>query len=263
MRAHGVWAGGCVAAGLVTLLAVPLTERLPGSPISSYVAGFCAVTAQIVAASGLRARVPPGRLGLELLPGALALVCLIALDGRVGAPAAAGITLGLLLLCTSLGAGLGRRIEQPGHVLAVALVSGLVDVWSVFDPAGPSAKLSARVLAEPEALSALVLAFPALGSGTPMPLIGAGDVVFSALYAAALARHGVDARRGLSAIALGYVLGMLTTILLARSIPLLPFMGAAVLTADRRLCSLGARDRRTLAVSVGLILVWLAVRIAR
>jgi hypothetical protein len=259
-----VWALGCAAAGLFALVAAPLCARVEGGPVASYVLGYGAVVVQITLAAALRARVVGRGPWTEgALLGAAA-IALLLVHGLPASPApAALLSAALLLVASALGAILGRHVAEPGHVLAVALMSGLMDLWSVLDPGGPSARIAADVAAEPSRLSAFILGFPALGSGAPTPLVGGGDALFAALYAAALARHGVAERRALAALVLGFAAGMLTTLAAARPIPLLPFLGAAVVLCDGRLRSLGARDRRTVAVGVGLVLVWVASRIAR
>jgi len=255
---------GCGVAGLLAYLAAPLAARVPGSPELSYVVGYSAVAASICAAAWLRARAGARSWRHEavllLAGGAVLVLC----QGGVASPGlGALIVTALLAVASTLGAALGRRIEIPGHVLAVVLVSGLVDLWSVLDPGGPSAQIAEAVLRAPDRLSSLVLPFPALGTGEPTALIGGGDVLFAALYAAALHKHGVSQARCACAIATGFAIGMLVTLWLARPIPLLPLIGAAVLCTDRRLCSLAPKDRRTVAVSVGVLLVWVASRIAR
>jgi hypothetical protein len=262
--ARRAWALGCAAAGLVVLVAAPLCARVDGGPFASYVLGYGAVVAQITVAAALRARVV-GRVHFrELVLLGAAAIALALVHGQPARPLlAALLSVALLLVASALGATLGRRVAEPGHVLAVALMSGLMDLWSVLDPGGPSARIAADVAAEPSVLSAFILGFPALGSGAPTPLIGGGDALFAALYAAALARHGVAEPRALAALVLGFATGMLTTLAAARPIPLLPLLGAAVVLCDGRLRSLGARDRRTVAVGVGLVLMWVASRIAR
>jgi hypothetical protein len=257
------WLAYCACSALSVLLA---GAAFPGGSASAelaYMVAFGAVSLQITGAASLRAGAPAFPVWeRSLWP--LLVLALLAVDAAPASAAfAALVTLLLLVAGSSLGAALGRRIGASGHVLAVALVSALVDIWSVLDPRGPSAQVAQAVVDEPTRLSALVLWFPAIGATTPMPLIGVGDVFFAGVYAAALQKHGVGAGRTRFALFFGLIAGMLATLFWARALPLLPFMGAAVLCTDRRLSSLDAHERRTVALSVGLLAMWVAFRLAR
>jgi hypothetical protein len=257
------WLAFCACSALAVLLAGAVFPHGTARAELAYVVAFSAVSIQICGAASLRAQAF-GSPGWERALWAVLVLALLAVDGAPAlAPCAALATLLLLILGSSLGASLGRRIAVSGHVLAVALISALVDAWSVLDPRGPSAQVAEAVLAEPARVSALVLSFPAIGATTPMPLFGVGDVFFAGLYAAALHKHGVSPSRTRRALFFGLIAGMLATLVVARALPLLPFLGAAVLCTDRRLSSLDARDRRTVLLGVGLLGMWVAYRLAR
>src|SRR5690349_8006940 len=176
-----------LGAGLVCALLVALSARLgPGlamGPRPAFALAFALVSAEIL----LVARFAPTLRGTLLWGawltafGALGLINGARLTGE-----SAAITTALLLwAATGLGAALGGRIDKPGHLLAVAAVSGLSDLWSVYDPAGPSAVLARKVVEQPDLVTAFALCFPLLGSDHIPAIIGAGDILFAALYLAA------------------------------------------------------------------------------
>jgi hypothetical protein len=146
----------------------------------------------------------------------------------------------LLAAGTSLGAFVGSRIEQPGHLLFVAVASSLADIFSVAAPEGPSA----AIVRSEVALSVLALSWPMLGSQQISPLLGVGDVVFTALYVAAARRHDLPVSRTLGALAFAYAMTMLAVLAAAAAVPALPFLGGAMLLAHPRTWRVPERDRR-------------------
>jgi hypothetical protein len=218
----------------------------------AFALAFAAVSAEILLAS----RLAPALRGLTL--GALMLVPIAGawfLNGVAPTPFnAALLTLVLLVGCTAPGAALGARIERPGHLLAVAVISALADLWSVFDKHGPTAQMLEKATAAPDRMALFALPWPLLGTGTIQPIIGAGDVLFAALYLASFERHGLSVKRALLGLAAGFGAGLGALLLLERAVPLLPLLGAGVVLADRRVRELEQRELRAMvAVVLGLL----------
>lgn len=205
----------------------------------AFAIAFLAVSAEILLVSRLAPVLHTRALwGSALASGGL--LSLVA-GARLTPESAAMATAALLWTGSLLGAALGARIDKPGHVAAVAAVSGLADLWSVYDPAGPSAVLAQRLAQQPEQISAFALCFPLLGTRHIPPLIGAGDLLFAALYLAAYERHGLALRRAMLGLAAAFTAGMALLLWLERPLPLLPLMGAAVVLADARALARKAR----------------------
>ena len=171
-----------------------------------------------------------------------------------------GVLIGLLLLGTGVGALVGRRIEHPGHLLFVAVVSSLADIWSVTQPGG----ISKAIVEEPLALSLAALPWPMLGSGELAPLLGVGDVVFTGLYLAASRAHALPLRRSVLALAAGYAITTALVIATQRPIPVLPMLGACMVIAQPKARTVTPLDRRRGAWGLSLlacaILIWFLKR---
>jgi len=252
---------GCA---LWVYLASLFAPRLAVPPLVAFALAFVSVTAEILLLSWC-APALKWRVSLPLV-----LVSVAALAPLQGAALpASGLAAGLLTLalgvaCPLLGASLGTRIEQPGQLVAVALVSAIADLWSVFDPGAPSARFAEQALAAPEQLAIFALPFPLCGTPLVPAVIGAGDVVFTALYVAAFRAHRLAVPRLLLALALGYALGLLGLIVTMRPLPLLPLLGAAVIASEPAARSLHKREWRTVGVVCGALLLAVAVlRISR
>lgn len=220
-----------------------LTAQLAGystaAPIPAYLLAFsCVVACTLACASQAPASVRACLIGCG---SGLALLVGSALTrGRLGIVlSGGGVLAGLLLLGTGVGALVGRRIQQPGHLLFVAVISSVADLWSVTQPAG----ISHAIAQDPLALSLVALPWPMPG-GELAPLLGVGDVVFTSLYLAATRAHALPLRRSVLALALSYALTTALVIATERPIPVLPLMGACFVIAQPAARAVSALDRR-------------------
>jgi hypothetical protein len=261
LRRTGTWLAAGLACCALVLFSARGAYAFPMPARVAFAIAFVAVSGEILLVSrlapALRARALWG--SLLATGGLLSLV-----SGARLTPESAALATGALLWTGSLlGAALGARIERPGHIAAVAAVSALADLWSVYDPLGPSAVLARKLSEQPEQISAFALCFPLLGTSHIPALIGAGDLLFCALYLAAYERHGLALGRALLALAGAFALGLALLLWLERPLPLLPLMGAAVVLADARARSLEAREGRTVLAVLGLVSAVLLVRLWR
>ncbi len=228
---------------------------------AGFVLAFGAVALEML---GLAAFAPPFRGWQAALALGLSAALLAALAGApANGASAALLTLALGTGASALGSVLGRRIERPGQLVAVAIVSSIADLWSVLDPAAPSARVAARAIAEPERLVLFALPFPLPGTPLIPALIGGGDLVFATLYVAAFRAHGLSPRRVLGALAIGFGLGLAGLLMTLRPLPLLPLLGAAVVASDPAARSLPAREWRPVLVLSALLLAATALRLLR
>lgn len=244
------------SATLVYLLS-QLASALAVGPVLAFALAFACVSGEIVVLS-LCAPAAGRVAALFMLPCASILALLFYFAPAAGPAAAALLTFALGIAAATLGGALGARIEQPGQLSAVALVSSIADMWSVFDAEAPSARLAEQALAEPEKLALFALPFPLLGTPWIAPVIGAGDIVFTALYCVAFRAHALALRRLTLALALAYGVALVALIAFERPLPLLPLLGAAAIASDRAARSLTRREWRT----VGVVCVALLVAVA-
>jgi hypothetical protein len=218
-----------------------VAPRVELSPVIAFAIGFSAIAASVLAVSAACPR-PRKQALLGVLASACALLMLVVAGGVVPTwLAAAVVTIALLTGATLLGALIGAGVEQPGHLLAVAIVSSLADMVSVLSPSGPSAMIAES----PVALSVLALPWPMLGTDAIEPMLGAGDVVFAALYVGAARVHALPLTRTLLALGVGFVATLGCVVWLEQALPALPFLGAAIVIAhpEARRLRLGSPRR--------------------
>lgn len=256
------WFFGCAAASAVLVYVSALcAPGMPLAPEPSFAIAYSAVSAEILVLSWSAPRLQPRWTALLC---ALAAGGLYALASRAASPSnAALLTLSLGCLAALLGAALGARIEKPGQLAAVALVSAIADLWSVFDTSAPSARFAEQAIAEPDRLALFALPFPLLGTPLIPAVIGAGDVVFAALYVAAFRAHALSVRRVLLGLGAAFALGLVGLLVTRAPLPLLPLLGAAAVASEPAARSLTGREWRTVFFVCAALVVAIALRLSR
>lgn len=249
-----------VAAGWAGLI-LALSLLSPGLPALSLVVAYVVAFGTIIVMTLVAASVAPvvGWRSLALYaPLALAtLGALVYVGEDVPQPLAASlVTFVLLFFGAMIGAAVGGRIEHAGHLLVVVVVSLMVDSFSVFHSAGPTA----AVVERPALIAVLALPFPVFGTSMIAPVLGVGDVVFAGLYMAASRRFSLGARRTAIAIASGLVATLIAVTLIELPLPALVGMGVAVLIAHPRAWHLPKKDRKRALIGMALLVsLWLVL----
>lgn len=244
------------SAGLVLSISF-LAPGVSFPPLGAYIVGFVVVMGTTLAAAFVAPTLGRPALSFVVLTAVGLLVLLFMRGEEVPAPlGAVAVTAILLFAGAVVGGTVGGRIEHPGHLLVVAVVSFLVDTFSVYHPAGPTA----AVVAQPRALAVLALPWPMLGTEEIAPILGVGDVVFAALYLSASRRHGLGMGKTVVAVALGLAVTMCAVILSGVPIPALVGMGLAVLIVHPRARKLPAADRKKGRIILAVLaLIWVLV----
>lgn len=226
---------------------------IPWPPLV-YVVAFVAVTAMTLSAASV-APILGWRGVLVTVVSAVAALLALLLYGELlhDAIEAVVVTPSLLVAGAVIGATVGGRIEHPGHLLAVVVVSVLVDTFSVFHAAGPTA----AVVRRPAVIALLALPWPIFGTTILAPVLGVGDVIFSALYFATTRRFGLGMWRTAAALAVGLLATMVGVMVTGMPLPALVGMGVAMVVAHPRARRLPKEDlRKALWVIGPLVLLW-------
>lgn len=211
------------AAAMIALQAVG--PSVPAPPLLAYAVAFTAISGLALASAyWCPART---RRDLPLLVVPLACLGLIGWSGGLDVWHAAVVLIALLTAGSLLGSVVGASIEHAGYVLFVAIVSSLADAASVLHPSGPSA----QIVESEAALSLLALPFAFLGTSDTPPLLGVGDVVFTAIYVAAGRRHSLPVSRTLLALVLAFAVTAAVVVSTELPVPALPFLGLAMVVA--------------------------------
>lgn len=219
-------------------------------PLVGYGIAWVVASTLILVAAVLARPLAPRR-AATVVCGAVIAIAAIGTTGAPTVPAAVAIDLLLLAGGATLGAAVGARIPEPGHLLPVAWVSALSDVASALGRGGPTA----AIVAHERALALLAISVPLPGAGEMVPVIGVGDVVFCALYVAAARRHHLGVGRMVVALAVGLAATLVALVVLRRPIPALPLLGVAVVAAVPAARRMPAGDRRAAVTAMVLVAV--------
>jgi hypothetical protein len=233
---------GLLLAPALTLLAALIFPRLTVSPELAAALTFGGGAAVGLGALALSARAAlTVREAVALAAGGVALVVAGALLARMPAAAVTLVDLGLVSVAYAVGGSIGRRVQHPGHLLPACFVAAAADVASVVHPAGPSHAIAGSE----RALSVLAVGFPVPGTHAVAPALGVGDLVFIALVLGVAVAHRLSLIRVTLAAAVGLAAAGALAALLAREIPALVTIAAAVVAGIPEARRLRPEDRRT------------------
>lgn len=250
------WLAALIAPSGVLALVALAAPHVPVPRIAAVLFGFACVCAETLIAAALAP--PSKRAALAWIAIPIGALVIVAVAEIPELAAAAIVTSALLAAGTLLGAVVGAAIEKPGHLLVVAVISAAVDVFSVLHPSGPTAQL----LEVEQAVSVLILPWPMLGSSEIQPLLGVGDITFSAIYLAAIRRNGLSVPRTIVALAIAFAVTLGIVLVLERGIPALPLLGLAVIVAHPEARRLPREDRLPALIGLGVLIAAVALAFA-
>lgn len=173
---------------------------------------------------------------------------------------------------TSLGFGLARGIQHSGHLIAVALVGLMVDIWSV--RGGPSHEVATQVTqaieqgvyvgaTAPPVVTFFLLRFPFPGYGAIQAMLGAGDLVFLAFFFGCMAKFHLPVLRNF----LGLTLGLVGALALAQwaheafglpAIPALPILAPLFVLLNVKYLRMSKHEWRLTGAFVGVLVLLMA-----
>lgn len=164
------------------------------------------------------------------------------------------LALGLaqLLLAAGIGLWIGTGIDEKAHLIPIALVATLADIWSV--SAGATA-----VIIRSEQIHYFLLRFPIIGGPKPaVPfLIGLTDFLFFGIFYQAALRFRLGERKNLLLLAASFLIAVSSALLAGVGLPVLPFMGLLFTAGNWRNLQLKREDlKQMLLFLAGVLLVF-------
>ncbi len=246
------WILATTAVLVVDIAVAAVAPALPFAPIAGFGAAFAMVAGAVLLVGALApAASPKGAIALIAPLGVIVAVGWWSPRGMVGALA----VVGALLTGGSLVGGIvGAGVKHPGHLLVVAWVSSLADLYSVLSPHG----VSAHVIRSQAALSLAALSWPIPGTPDISPVLGVGDVMLSTVYLVVARRHRMGIARMVIALTVGYAATFVALLVCQRALPVLPFLAGAVLLIVPGARKLQAKDRRTAFIGMGIMTILFA-----
>lgn len=242
------------ALGALLALALWLAPHIALGEAATELASFFGAIASSIGALWAMARGSDVRLRrITTLAAILAMLACAVLKPQV-AWAAIIVDLALVSLAHVLGSAIGGRVQHAGHLLPATVVAACADVISISHPQGPTH----AIVESEQAMSLLAFAFPVPGHLAMAPALGAGDLVFTALWLAAAVKHRLSTSRVALGALLGALISGLVSAALQTSVPALPAIGALLLLLTPAARRLEGRDKQ---ISVYAIVIAVALAI--
>ena len=152
-----------------------------------------------------------------------------------------GLGLAQLLFAAGIGLWIGLGIDKAGHLIPLALVASLADVWSVSGGA-------TAVIIKSSQIHYFLLRFPLCsGPAVEFPfLIGLTDFLFFAIFFQAAVRFKLGTVRNLLLLIVSFFAAVISAIFFDTGLPVLPFMGSLFLLVNFRGLSLSREETKQL-----------------
>jgi hypothetical protein len=149
------------------------------------------------------------------------------------------LNLAQLLLASGIGLWIGCGIDKPGHLLPIAMVAGLADIWSV--SAGATA-----VIIRSTTIYYFLLRFPlVMGPQGSYPfLIGLTDFLFFGIFYQAAFRFQLGLGKNIAVLAAAFLLAVTAALFFGVGLPVLPFMAVFFVLVNWQTLKLEAEEIR-------------------
>lgn len=153
-----------------------------------------------------------------------------------------------LTLASGIGLWIGEGIDEIAHLLPVAIVATVADIWSV--SAGATAKIVVS-----SAINYFLLRFPMPGYGTIPYLIGLTDFLFFAIFFQAALRFNLGAIKNALLLLSSFFIAVAAAIFFATGLPVLPFMALLFVAGNYSQLHLKKEEVRQILVFVVFIII--------
>lgn len=153
-----------------------------------------------------------------------------------------------LTLAAGLGLWIGEGIDEISHLIPVAIVATVADIWSV------AAGATAKIIISP-IINYFLLRFPMFGNASIPYLIGLTDFLFFAIFYQAARRFELGAMRNALLLTSSFLIASGAAIFFATGLPVLPFMAAIFVAGNFGKLKLKKEEAKQIAVFVVLILL--------
>ncbi len=153
-----------------------------------------------------------------------------------------------LALASGIGLWIGEGIDEIAHLLPVAIVATVADIWSV--SAGATAKIVVS-----SAINYFLLRFPMPGYNTIPYLIGLTDFLFFAIFFQAAVRFDLGLKKNVVMLLASFFIAVAAAIFFGHGLPVLPFMAIFFVIGNFRRLSLKKEEVRQIMLFVVFIII--------
>lgn len=157
-----------------------------------------------------------------------------------------------LMLASGIGLWIGEGIDEAAHLIPVALVATIADIWSV------SAGATAKIIISP-IINYFLLRFPVAGTSEIPYLIGLTDFLFFALFFQAARRFELGMAKNLILLLTSFFIAVAAAIFTSTGLPVLPFMAILFVAGNFNQLKLKREEMKQIAIFLVVILIVFAI----
>lgn len=157
------------------------------------------------------------------------------------------LALAQLGLACGIGLWIGKGIDEVSHLIPVAIVATIADIWSV------SAGATAQIVVS-SAINYFLLRFPVPGSGSIPYLIGLTDFLFFAIFYQAAIKFELGARKNAIILGCSFMPAIGGALFFQTGLPVLPFMAVFFVAGNFSKLKLNKEDIKLIAAFILVIL---------
>lgn len=159
------------------------------------------------------------------------------------------LALSQLLLASGIGLWIGNGIDKISHLIPVALVAAIADIWSV------AAGATSAIVVSP-IMNYFFLRFPVFGSSSIPYLIGLTDYLFFGIFFQASVRYNLGVIKNTFLLALSFLVTVAFALFYGLGLPVLPFMGLFFVLGNLKLLKIDKEDKKEILLfmlAIGLV----------
>ena len=166
------------------------------------------------------------------------------------------LALAQLGIACGIGLWIGKGIDEITHLLPIALVATVADIWSV------SAGATAQIIVS-SSINYFLLRFPVISTGSIPYLIGLTDFLFYAIFLQAAIKFKLGTVKNTIVLFLSFIPAVAGALFFQTGLPVLPFMALFFVIANWKNLSIKKEEVKTIVgFIIGILIIFTLVSFA-
>ncbi|MGM0600627.1 MAG: hypothetical protein ACQETH_12525 [Candidatus Rifleibacteriota bacterium] len=157
------------------------------------------------------------------------------------------LSIAQLVLASGVGLWIAKGIDKLSHLIPIALVATIADIWSV------SAGATAKIIISPH-INYFLLRFPLITDNEIPYLIGLTDFLFFAIFFQASIRYGLGTLKNTLLLSASFVIAFSAAIITSKGLPVLPFMAIIFVAGNYKNLEIDKKEMKLVFVFLLVVL---------
>lgn len=160
------------------------------------------------------------------------------------------LALAQLTLASGIGMWIGEGIDELSHLIPIALMATIADVWSV------SAGATSVIIISPS-IHYFLLRFPIIGTNEIAFLIGLSDFLFFTIFFQAATRYKLGVLKNTILLSSSFIIAIAAALFFRTGLPVLPFMAALFVIGNWKNLTINKKEIKQIAFFlIGVLIVF-------